>query len=458
MVDRQSRSINRQPSTSNQYESEFMAKDPLLPELPGEGDSWESLASNLLGINLNKPLDSEIVSPEELESLEIDLDEPPVEPPATPPEPPAAFPEEAAAEFEPAVDEPAVAEIEPVREAPAPATTDADRASDPYWDPLAEWEWDGEPSKRSARSKSTHREEPARPPERSELPAVAGAVEESTVKGTGADARRAADSFDTVSDYRDEYESGDEWEFGAGLLEGIAPPEPKTRQPADAEASSPPAPRESPPERPEREKRRDRVEETPHDRSERRNERTGSRDAPRPPEKREQREPAAPPAVARLSSDGHADDEDAFGAGLIDAASGPAASADDEPQEQRRPRRRSRRRGRSSKGEAPPESRTGSAERGPDAARSPAPSKVSRADLDDEDEDEEASDDASADSPYRNIPGWEEAISYLINPKRSADGGGESRSSERKKAASRSDSGTPGQSSGGRHRRRRPPR
>ena len=50
-----------------------MAKDPLLPDSPREGDSWESLASNLFGVDLNQPAEAETVSPEELDVLEAEL-------------------------------------------------------------------------------------------------------------------------------------------------------------------------------------------------------------------------------------------------------------------------------------------------------------------------------------------------------------------------------------------------
>ena len=417
-----------------------MAKDPLLPEVPGEGDSWESLASNLLGIHLNKPLDSQSVSPEEFESLEFDVDEPPAEQPAPPAEPPAAFPEAVAAETKSAIEEPAVTEFEPESETSAAASSEPDRSDDPYWDPLAEWEWDVEPSsKRAAPSKPAKQE--ARPEQR-ELPAVAGSVEESIVKGPGADARRAADSFDTVSDYRDEYEGGDDLEFGAGLLEGVAPSEPQTRdqRPADAEARSRPAPRETQPERREPDRRRERADEPRRERAER----ASSRDEPRRPERREQRERREPAPT------GPADDDDAFGAGLIDAGAASESADDEESREQRRPRRRGRRRGRSKGEPRSEELQADSADRGLEVEQEPTPPRVSTADLDDEEE--ETSDDASADSPYRNIPSWEEAISYLVNPKRAAAAEGESRSPSRE--SSRSESGGSHQGSGGRRRRR----
>jgi hypothetical protein len=410
-----------------------MAKDPLLPDAPRDGDSWESLASNLLGINLNKPLDAEIVSAEELDALELDVDEEPAEPPVPPPEPPPVLSEEPADDVKP--DD----EIEAVEPAADSEAAEPDRANDPYWDPLAEWEWDDGPSTKRPPARKPAAAQPSRPAANSERPAAAQAEQESIVKGPGADARRAADSFDTVSDYRDEYETGDDWEFGAGLLEGVAPPEPAKPKPAEEDAGFA-RPTAAAPE-PRRPQKRDRDERPPK----------RDRDAERRPA--ETREPAPPqPAVQRFTDDAPADD-DAFGAGLVESGASPEPSAAGEgTDEQRRPRRRGRRRGRASKGDASPESRTAFAEPD-DEPRTNVPSDDSAADFDD---DEEAADDGHADSPYRNIPSWEEAIGYLINPKRSADSSS-SRSADGKESASRSDSGGSGRSSG-RRRRRRPSR
>jgi hypothetical protein len=427
-----------------------MAKDPLLPNAPGEGDSWESLASNLLGINLNKSLHAQTVSAEELEALELEVDDVlPEQPlPPSPSVPDAPSVRDTAGDEEP--DDELEDEPQMIAAATDSPRTEPDRASDPYWDPLAEWEWDDEPSKRPARREpapAAHKPEPR--PER-KLPAVAKSDVDSVVKGPGADARRAAESVETVSDYRDEYES-DDWEFGAGLLEGIAPPKPPKRQPAETEAGfrpppESPAPSPSVPDAPS-------VRDTAEDRRER-DKRTELRERPgRSAEtKREERDPAVPPKVAPQPTPSAADDEDAFGAGLIEPkAPSEGIAAGEETQEERRSRRRRRRR--PSKGEP----RTGAVEstdavKPVDGPVDDVPSDDVAADFDD---DEEAADDSREDSPYRNIPSWEEAIGYLINPRGSAESSGGTRSPERGESGSRSESG---RGSGGRRRRRRPSR
>lgn len=416
-----------------------MHKEPLIPD-PPRGGEWETVASNLFGINLSPPGGEELVTPEELDELDAEIvdvtsfpeDEVPAAAPAEsdqdevlPQESSAESPQVAARGSEAAPDEPPAATIarEPETaavsgEAPSPEPGEPE---DSYWDPLQAWQWDED---EAAQPSKSARGEAGRTAEK---PAA-----ENVVKGPGADARRAAESFETVSDYRSEYEqeSSEDWAFGAGLLEDVPAPEEEPKPPPRRESPQPEARREKTPEPPEPPRREERKPVA----------------AERPPRKSEPRGPAGP-----------AGDDD-FAAGLIEPAAEPEAperkaaedeAAEGEPAAQRRPRRKRRRK--------PAEERTGE-------DRPPADDWPELEDLDETGEPEEAQEEQEArggpkesrpkKDRYRNIPTWETAISYLLKTRRAGERDSKPGPSAEQSPSSRSDSDRPNR--GGRRRRRRP--
>lgn len=422
-----------------------MPKDPLLPDPPREGDSWESLAGNLFGIDLNSGGESSELSLEELESLDVAPPEPPpVETPADPgtesveatatavadtkpePEPDTSQFDTSESDDAPAgFDEPVgFDEPPPVAAEAKPATSDApaDDAEDEFWDPLKSWAWDDDDVVANAEEETADDDTEV--------------VEPEIVKGPGTDARRAAETFDTVSDYRTEYENEekDDWDFGAGLLEDVPPPEKTEKQPR----------RREPVEKPE----------------ERKPAREPAAKEERPARKPEREERPAKPAAKPAAV---ADD---FGAGLIESAAPADSSAEerrdvksretessdaDKPRERRSRRGRRRRSSSSDRGAESRERETESKDRGAEskAAREESvPDEESRDDDWDATHEEQREPDDGGErkksdkkSPYRNIPTWETAISYLLNT--GATG------------ASRGESGADGKSSGERRPRRR---
>lgn len=402
-----------------------MAKDPLLPDLPQDGDSWESLAGNLFGIDLNSSTADELPSAEDLESLEV-----------APPDPPAPEPPAVAETAEAPVDE---ASTEPVAEAPAPESKKPPRErdeEDTFWDPLTSWQWDDDDKGAKAAVKEAREPAPAE--------SLDDEVEAEIVKGPGTDARRAAESFDTVSDYRTEYDSdGDDWEFGAGLIEGVPEPKPEKKQERTSAKKEEDPSRESKPRR-----RRESAEKSDREVSDRdKTERSKSdRDKPaktddRPPRSRREekpREEPPPKEPARAKADTAEPTGDDFGAGLIDEPS--RSKSDDEERPRERRSRRGGRRRRSSSGERDAEAKPESREtpEKPERKRVPAESGRDADDIDD-DEPQEKRTRSDKKSPYRNIPTWETAISYLLN----------------KSAASGSDDDERKQSERPRRRRRR---
>ncbi|MFQ5732633.1 MAG: hypothetical protein ACE5KM_11860 [Planctomycetaceae bacterium] len=439
-----------------------MAKDPLLPDPPKDGNAWENLASNLFGVDLNSAADDEIVSPEELAALDAE-----VEPDA----PAEIIAEQTATELaapEPAPSEPAVSEsipapelddddlfaafnddddddeapraespefegpedeaIEAVPEVVAmesqesvessdveavagPAATDkaaSDTSEDKYWDPLAAWEWDAEEIPSSGRGGRRERRPPRDSDRRKDRPATGSRdgrgrreprrrerdrdkeKEDLQVKGPGTDARRAADSFDTVSDYRDEYDKED-GEFGAGLLD--------EGPPADTPAASADS-------RPRKTPTSDSPDATDRRKSRRAERKRAAEDVPAK-QRTEDVKPLRPAAEERLTDeDATGDEGDAFGSGLLESA-GPEPAAEAEEPAPRRQRTRRRRRRRT--------------DRSPDAAPETADN------LDDQhdrqarstDDDDAASEKEGAN--YHNIPTWEEAISYLTGGREPAE-------------------------------------
>lgn len=118
--------------------------------------------------------------------------------------------------------------------------------------------------------------------------------------------------------------------------------------------------------------------------------------------------PTAPREAAPVDFDEPAEGDDGFGVGLEGGAR--PARDEDEP-----PRSRSRRGG-----------------RGRSGGRAPVPADVAPREVVADDEATDADDEGATETAeerrdrYRNIPTWEEAISYLVRPKRRSSGSGRS--------------------------------
>lgn len=414
-----------------------MAKDPLLPDPPQSGDSWESLAGNLFGIDLNADGESGLLSDEELESLEVAPPEPPpivaeeTEEPVNvsfeeEEEVNVSFEEDEEDEFNVSFEEEEeeagdddVSAAQPVKtakpsnapSAPAKKSGDSEQSGgseeDTFWDPLASWEWDDDDA--GAKAATREAAEKANVEEDGE--------EAEVVKGPGTDARRASEEFETVSDYRTEYDADDsdeEWSFGAGLLEDVPAPKPEKSEKKTEKRPKPDRPKSK-----KREPRKSRDEDRSESPKPRESTRSESRtEKPRSEKpRREQRDLKPAPA----SSEAEGDD---FAAGLLGESKPEreTSSRDEEAPREKRSRRGGRRR------------RSSSKEKSTDAPKVDADSTDFGAGLDSDIDEEpkkerqEKSRSEKKKAPYRNIPTWETAISYML--KNAPSGGDKGNSSD----------------------------
>jgi len=389
---------------------------------PGEEDSWETLAENLFGIDFAKSPDAEdaIAADELLEDL---IEEPPVtvESPAEQIAPaeelPTGFDEP---ELEP---EPVSSELAGVEDAVDDG--DADEAvetdsepsesepevvaeeEDPYWDALKDWQWDDTDAE-SPESSAPRRPAGRRSPRRESRPPAAVSKPEP----------------EQVSDYRDEF-NGDS-DFGAGLLEA----EPSSGAAAPTQASPTDSQEPSEPTRKRRRRRRRRGDKT---------ESTSAESAATAAD--EETQPVQAEADSAATQDKEA-----------------VTQQDQESSPERKPRRRRSRRRRAPDAA---ESAAPTVEATAAAAESTAPAESAAAEPDadfDEPEVEWEGDGGESESHpqdaarHRNLPTWEEAISYLLDPSLVKSERGET---EREKPDAKTAPSGKSESSRPRRRRRR---
>ncbi|MEX1095636.1 MAG: hypothetical protein WED34_06270 [Planctomycetales bacterium] len=373
-----------------------MNADSIRPGLSGDDDSWEDLARDLLGVDINQPPAVDDTGEE------LPYPEPMFPAGARPEDAPSAEAREAAGR-EPDLpvdaDEPDEAEFaaqEPTAEPAAP---------DSYWDALQDWDWDGETesSRRGPRREDAgEKRQPAAP-----------AAGERRPRPAPAEAPRAADKEAIEARRREFLEDSD---FGAGLLEE-RPPSPRksieSRRPAaerPVERAEPSVERaEAPVERVAEEEA---GEEGPRRRRRRRRRpRDGEREAAGA------EAPSARPSAPREAA------EEEFGEAVEAEPAEPAAEAGpgETTGEPKRRRRRRRRRG----GEREPRAAQPEAAEGREEAEveeegfaeegfaeegfaEPEPVTARTGDVSEGPESEE-----EAPHSYRSIPSWEEAISYL---------------------------------------------
>jgi len=383
-----------------------MSGETSSPQPPGGGDSWESLAEDLFGIDFQAAPEIDEIAP---------IVEPTGETAETSDAAPA--PDEAASEPEPApagienVQDDEVDNVGSDEEADessdqaAATAAEAKKDDDDFWDPLNEWQWGESSSDSSGEAKSDakktgRRERKEQFPSRPSRPV------------------RVEEDFASPQDLRDEY--NDDFDFGAGLVDDeptTKPVEQAKTQPTDTQQTEAAQADESVEVAPEDEttavdseleasfdadetKTVDETEAEPKKRRRRRRRRR------RPTKEASDSAPAETEADEAATKEGEAVDE-------------AEESTDDTPEEEpkRPPRRRPSRRGRRSSAKKPPECES-----------VPADEATATVEEDDDEDDAESSDivdgEEEADSGdqkprYRNVPTWEEAIGYLLNPSHS---------------------------------------
>ena len=420
-----------------------MNGEPKRENAAGEKDSWEGLAEDLFGINFSKTRSAAKVGTDEpeqaAEPAPIDaVDDGPRSVPA-PADSPIETADQAsveshddliqAAESDDASDDSDVADIVQDK-----STSDSDR-EDTYWDALESWQWDQTSSKSNGAADSSGQSELVGAEARTE-PTTAPTTEKTT---TSSD-RRDAEAYVTDDD------------FGFGIFEEESPREAAQAEFVEAATEEPtfetdeddvsdeaaePIEEEALPAETEAVSETDVDEPEPSVRKRRRRRRRRRGRSPKTDEVLDESPSEAEPAA---ETGGIAADDDQEEVAETDTEV--VATVYEKPPERKRRRRRSSRRRR--KDEPTSDS-------GEDAA-----TEDSQAESDDDDFTDEQADgdsDRSVTTAYRDLPTWEEAISYVLNPDQIATKTAEPETV--KGDASRSDSTKSPKSSGRRGRRRR---
>jgi len=412
-----------------------MNKEPFFPDSPGEGDNWESLSENLFGIDFGK--DSE--TGKNIPSEDVSTGESGESPvPVDPKEASSGTPNDVDPDEESDVvdemathgtgDEPAVDKAVSVPEA---------RDDDTYWGMLQQWEWDESGTEESSPIEDRKFDAASSSSRTPEEPSPAESAAETSFVPD--------DHSVTAADFHDEYI--DDAEFGAGLLEDDESPlNAVSERSLETKDAIEPGTAKTPPVSPPLAGGKQGGDETQTQPAI-----DVADEAEAAPRKRRRRRRRRRPRAAESEratdeiSEGQVVD---FGAGVEEVVAeepGQDKEAEDsaveEPQKTKRPaRRRSSRRRRKSASVKTTEEKPVTKEKEQDSA-------VADAELEPEPDHDEAAGDESThevSSAYKDIPTWEEAISYLLNPSVAESGGAQK--------VSKSDSS---RASGRRGRRRR---
>ncbi len=344
---------------------------------PSDQD-WESLAEDLLGVDLTRP--PAIDEPFEVE--DFDLVETSDDDPSDIDDDSPVTAEEMADDLEDDADL-ATEDVE--------AEGASDEADDDYWDALDGWDWD-EPSSDSAK------------PPRSVFGGVSAGKTEPAAPPKEAPRRPKTEKLIANDD------------FGVGVVE-VDVPSP-AEEPVDEKSETPRRGRRRGGRRRSRRKegsaQPDRVDRTPKADS--------GRDEAGDLEDDDDDGMAASDRPAAESADDSVDDSDGFGAGL---------ELEVKPAEEKRPRsrRRGRRRRKSTESSTSESSQTkATPQSGPpedDAGESASADED--VDADAADDDDSTTEEGVSQKRYRSVPTWEQAISYLVKvPPRGGNPSGES--------------------------------
>lgn len=375
-----------------------MNADSIRPGLTGDDDSWEALARDLLGVEIDRPAPADDVV-EDLPYPESSLPPGPAwgswaAPAEAQPDPSAADVKHDRPESEGEPVAESTGDDESAESAAEPAAEKAEEsAPDSYWDALQDWDWDSDaesspraesPRARGDRSsarrgpREDRRDRPASPSDR---PAATSDRPSPRVPETRPNESLRQDFIDDA-------------EFGAGLVDDLPAAPRAPEKPRESVERSVPVDRTSP-------VKQSRDEEAPCGDEEgrrRRRRRRRSRDRDRP----DMEHPSEPERTA-TDDDFATDTEVSESPGAAAEESGESA----ETEARRRRRRRRRRRGE-------PSAHAG------ETADLAEPSDLAEEDfasapyggLSGEDDESGERDEDSAPS-YRNVPTWEEAIGYL---------------------------------------------
>lgn len=448
----------------------LMNRDPIVPNSGGEDDSWESLAEGLFGIDFGETEEAaEIIDPDEPAAVEsqeaITPDDAEVsaevaEVGSTSDDAAELVTESEVAESSSQSADPFDADAQEIEESDVDESDATEAEDDNFWDPLNEWEWE---DPKLARPKSDVPAEDAT--SRGDAKVETTAAASPNTAAPAKDFLRMIDDDDSsAADFREEYI--EDPAFGAGVLEDASSPKSDTATTDSAEADAP----------------SDTVAESSTaavlsaasaDESTVTESEAGDAARKRPRRRRRRRrstgagqtrDAAETPSSVETPDTDNLISSDETDAGEPDAATD--VDKDESESRTRKPRRRPPRRRRRSPASSEAEHKTEEAE--------PEADTVSDDDMDFDDEEAESSEsddssdvkDSDRKSPYRNVPTWQEAISYLLKPAAESDSekrdsksraAGSSRSGKSRSSRSRASQpkGESSESSGRRGRRRR---
>jgi hypothetical protein len=357
-----------------------MTTESLRPNLPEEEDSWTDLAEDLFGIDFAQtPESGEFVPPEELLSVDdpVPLDSEESNDPAVSDE--AEQSEEAEHSSLSGIE----AEAQEQETAPSiqdiPAEREETGEEDTFWDPLNTWNWD------EGKAQTGRIDRDSRQPERSRRKPSSFERE----KPVSSHIVRGDDDFSSTEELREEY--SDDSDFGSGLLADEAEPVSDSEISDSSGAQTEQA--EETPSKPQRSRRRRR----------------------RP---RRAKEDSGDVETVSTGDEKIEVKEEASGG---EGSTGQDDAAEETPRKRPARRRRSSR-GRGKRSDSPAaesESQTsepiGESEEFGASILDDELEPVSE-ESSDESQDLPSEPEAQSKATHRDVPSWEEAISYLLSP------------------------------------------